>query len=383
MAVTRGSTSPANPNVGTALTSPTISATVSRTSAGGVTTAGAPAPSGQLYVDEQGNYYTLQGTQPVNVGWDVVNALGGPNAATALPADKGATWRGLTGLGPQIAVAGADTSAKAQLKLLLDQWDLGSLADWAWGQLTAGASQEQILLSMKDQEAYKVRFGNTNAARQKAGLGTLSEAEILAYEKQAASMMRAAGLPPGFYDSPSDFADLMKNDVSVSELTQRVQWAKTLASNDPTVLPEDAQAFHDLYGVGKGDLAAYLLDPKRALPLISGQVEAAQTAARARDAGFGSLTAAQAERVAGLTGSVQQAAQGFTQLAHMRELMGALPGEINTPAISVDQQIAGTFAGDATAQDTLSRRQRARQAAFQTSAGDYSKGLGRSTTNAL
>lgn len=364
----------------------TIQAQVTRTS-----NPAAGAIPGAVYVDSQKNYYQVINGQITNVGFDALAAAGGGNvqagmdAAIALDPTREQSWRVAAGLEQGGGGAGvADTNAKAQLKMLLDQWDLGSLTEWAWGQLSSGVGEDQILLSLRQQQAYKDRFGNTNDARVKAGKQALSETEILAYEKQAAQMLRAAGMPAGFYDQSSDFANMLKNDVSLSELSQRVQWAKKLAVDDPSVLPEEAQAMRDLYGLGNADLAAYILDPQRAAPLIEKQVTAAANAAAARTAGFGSLTAAQAERVSGLTSSVQQAQQGFQQLARIRGLFDPLPGETGADQITTDEAIAAQFGGNAQAQEKLSRRQRARQAAFEATAGDYSRGgLGKASTSAL
>lgn len=300
-----------------------------------------------------------------------------PAQVTYLVTDPGGVTRTGGGSAPTTT---ADTPAKAQLKLALDAWGLGSLVDWAWGQLTSGASQEQVLLSLRDQPTYKQRFAG-NEVRAQQGLPPLSEAQYLAYEGQARQMMRAAGLPADLFDSPTDFATYIGKDVSVSELASRVQIAQRYAATDPTVTPEERAAMARLYGAG--GLAAYYLDPERALPALQGQVVAAQSAAAAQLAGFGQLDRGQAERVAGLSSSVQQTQQAFTQLTRQRELMQALPGELGVDTITANQQIDAALGGDAVQQDNISRRGRKRAADFQAQQGDYQVGLGRSTTSAL
>lgn len=340
------------------------------------------ASSPTVYIDDQGNYFTKQGNSYVNVGWDVVTPAQQAGTIQTLNGQDSIQARAATGLAS--GSTSVNGSAKAQLKMMLEQWGLGTLTDWAWGQLTAGASEDQVLLSIRDQDAYKQRFGNTNAARTKAGLQALSETEILAYEKAAAQYMRAAGMPKGLFDSPEDFKDLLVKDVSISELNQRVNYAKDLAVTDPSVLPDEVRALRDLYGVDPTMLGAYLLAPDRALPLIEKQIQAAEAAAAARRAGFGDLSVGEAERVGALTSSSEQAAQGFQQLARMRELYDPLPGEAGAAQISRGTAIEAQFAGNADAQAQLSRRQRARQAQFDRTAGDYSRGgLGRTTTDAL
>ena len=332
-----------------------------------------------IYVDEQGNYYTLNGTQPVNVGWDVVNANGGMEAAIQLPADSGKNWRSQTGLAPA-APTDAQNSARAALKTQLDQWGLGSLNDWAWQQITSGASNEQIIAGLRETDAYKTRFA-ANAQRAKAGLPTLSEAQYVSYENQARQMMRAAGMPSGLFDGPEDFTAYIAGDVSVAELSNRVQLAHDYAAQDPTVNADERAQMTRLYGTG--GLAAYYLDPEKALPVLQRQAQAAAAAAAAQRSGFGSLTKGQAERASELSGSIQQTAQAFTQLAKQKELMGALPGELGVDAITADQQIAGALGGDANVQNELSRRARKRAADMQAQKGDYKYGAGRSSTGSF
>jgi len=337
-----------------------------------------------IYLDDQGNYFTNDGGKIVNTGdWAAIDQAKASNTLSLLDGQQSIQYRAATGLAS--GSTSVNGNARAQMKLMLDQWGLGDLTDWAWGQIVAGASEDQVLLGIRDQPAYKQRFGNTNAARTKKGLQALSEAEILAYEKQAAQMFRAAGLPPGMFDGPEDFVTYLTGDVSVSELNQRVGFAKQLAAGDPSVLPDEAKALRDLYGLGNADLAAYLLDPTRALPHIERQVGAAEAAAAARRAGFGDLSVGQAERVDALTSSVEQAAQGFSQLARLRELYDPLPGELGAGKIGTETLIEAQFAGNADAQRTVSRRQAARQAAMGAVKGDYSKanGAGRSTTSTL
>lgn len=360
-----------------------INATVTRISADGTQTPMSMSPAGggtpTVYIDDQGNYFTNTNGRIVNIGdWGMIDAAKAAGTLGILSGKDSIDYRAATGLAS--GSTGQNGSAKAVIKAALDQWQLGSLTDWAWGRIVAGASEDEVLMSIRDTDAYKQRFGNTNAARLKKGLVALSENEILSYEKQAAQMLRAAGLPAGFYDSSTDFAGFLANDVSLSELNSRVQWAKKLAVDDPSVLPEEAKAMRDLYGLGDGDLAAYILDPTKAAALIEKQVRAAANAAAARVAGFSPLSAAQAERISGLTSSTQEAAQGLQQLAHMREVFAPLPGERES-ALSTDTLIEGQFGGNVAAQQEMSRRQRARVAAMESRQGTYA--TGKASTPAL
>lgn len=129
---------------------------------------------------------------------------------------------------------------------------------------------------------YAKRFAG-NVARQKAGLDMLSEGAYLDMEKGYRSALRQAGLPEGFYDDPSDFSDFIANDVSAAELSRRADMASQVVnSKDSNLLA----TFKDYYGLSKGDLTAWVLDPDRALPGLERKFQAASIGAEADRAGF-------------------------------------------------------------------------------------------------
>lgn len=354
-----------------------LNVTVSRGNVNGLPPAAPSGAGGSLKVDGYGNYFEVVNGKATNIGWDRVDALGGSTAAHQIDDVTAHQYRLANGMDQPNAT---EKGAQAAIKTALDGWGLGSLADWAWQQMIQGSSQDAVLASLREQDAYKVRFaGNVN--RQKAGLPPLSEAQYLAYETQARQMMRAAGLPATLFDAPDDFATYIGNDVSVSELSGRVQLAQHFANSDPTVSAEERAQMRRLYG--DGGLAAYYLDPQKALPVLQRQAQAAGAAAAAQRSGFGELTRQQAEHTTELSGSIQQTAQAFTTLAKQKELMRALPGELGVDAITADQQIAGALGGDANVQTELSRRARKRAADMAASKGNYQYGTRKSTTGAL
>lgn len=252
-------------------------------------------------------------------------------------------------------------SAKDILRSALAQWGLDSIADQVWGNLTESSSADEIVTKIRESDAYKQRFAG-NLDRQRQGYTPLSEAEYLAYETQARQLMRANGLPAGFYDQPDDFVRLIGQDVSLNELSSRVTAAKNFAGDTPEAKAEAAR----LYGITDGQLAAYVLDPERALPLIQRQIDAARAAGAAQRVGFDQLSATQAERVASLTDNPTAA---LGQMAGLGELRGGILGESDQSRLTTDQLIAGGLEGNVAVQQQLSRRQRARQARYQQETG--------------
>lgn len=284
-------------------------------------------------------------------------------ATSAVPGALNAS-QGVAGPSPASATGSATTGtadqqgALASLQQVLNSYGLGSMASWAWNEIVAGKSQDQILLDLMQTPQFKDRFPAIGE-RAAAGLPPISPADYVNYENQATQIMRAAGLPSGFWDSPSDFTHLIASDVSISELQQRVG----LATQAAYQVPSDVRAVlaRD-YGVGSGQLAAFFLDDKTALPLIQRDFTAAQIGGAAYRTGYGS-TKTQDETLTDLGVTADQAQQGFSQLVQQRQLFSSLPGE-NTTGISRDDQLAAMFGGNATDQQVIQQRAAQRAAVF-------------------
>src|SRR5436190_18401227 len=110
--------------------------------------------------------------------------------------------------GPQVpapAAAPAPSGSKKQqdayadLVNILGDYGLASLAPWAWNEIIQGASETQVLLDMRQTPEFKAAFPEI-AMREKAGLPAISPGEIVSYRNSAIQLMRAAGLPKGFWD---------------------------------------------------------------------------------------------------------------------------------------------------------------------------------------
>lgn len=266
-------------------------------------------------------------------------------------------------------------SAKAIIANLLDNYGLGNLTDFVNELITKEdiVSGDVILGRIRMTDQYKQRFAG-NAARRAAGYNALSEAEYINLENSYRQIMRASGLPQGFYDQADDFTQLISGDVSVSELSSRINNGYLAVQQaNPQVVAE----MRRLYGVDDAGLAAYFLDPAKATPILLRQAQAAQIAGQATLQAQRELTAGQAEQLA-VAGVTQEGArQGFQTIAQAGELFVALPGTTEQ-AISEQEQIAGVFGTQAAAQQRLRQRQRERQAAFE--AGGRFAGQGTTVT---
>jgi hypothetical protein len=196
----------------------------------------------------------------------------------------------------EAAKLSAKIKAKDKLVNMFAAFDLGDLAGFIDRRIMADASEEQVLLELYDQPEYQKRFPGMAALRKKGK--TITEKEYINDEKAFIQTARFFDIPKGFYDSADDFGKLIGNLVSPKEYQDRLQIGQDLARS---LNPSIKSQLIDFYGVGEGDLTAFVLDADRALPLIQKQAKAAMFVGIGRAAGFtlGGITASQAENIAG------------------------------------------------------------------------------------
>lgn len=255
--------------------------------------------------------------------------------------------------------------ATALISSELTSWGFGSDAvNWVTGEIQSNKGVDQILNDLRAQPFYvNSIFGQVNAARQAKGLGDMTEAQILAYQDYAVGDLSQAGIPQGFL-TQNELVQLMGGDVSTSELDARVTQgfvdATKADSNTKSVLAND-------YGVDIGNLAAYYLDPTKALPLLQSQFAAAQIGGAALRTGYGSLSADTLNDLAAQGITPDAAQTGFSDLGKQSQLFNPLPGSNQAP-INQQVQLAAEFGGDAADQQAIKSVADQRVAAF---AGNY------------
>ena len=271
--------------------------------------------------------------------------------------------------------SGPQKDAFAALNSLFSSYGLGSLADTIAGYLKNGYSADTIQILLRETPAYKKRFA-ANDARVKAGLPALSPAEYLATETSYRQIMRASGLPSGFYDQPTDFQSFLEKDVSPAEIQSRV----TAAADFVNSAPAEAKALFSQWYT-KGDMIAYALDPKRAEPLVGKSFETAKIGAEAGAQGLGiDQSTAQSIAERGITS--EQASQGFSVIAGNLgndQKLAAMSGETIT-GYDAMQEVFFNNSAVTKKRDRLASQERAR---FGGSSAVGSGSLGQSSAGQL
>lgn len=260
----------------------------------------------------------------------------------------------LFGTDINIQSAGADQI----IQKVLNQYGLGSLGSKVYNDWIASNNPDLAILNMRNDPIYQARFPAMKL-RADNKMTPINETDYMNWEQGAKDLFRSYGLPEGFYDSQDDFTNFIAKGVSVQELGQRVTQGYVAAQNAPDEVKNQLAQY---YGVGTGGLAAYYLDPTKALPALQQQFTASQIGAQAAGSAFGGISKDEAERLQKMGVNEQTADQGFGALGQAGELMHGLPGQ-QANDISRETQL-NFVAGDAEAQQALQKVANQRKAEF-------------------
>ena len=270
------------------------------------------------------------------------------------------------GGGNAAATVGLRTDARTTIAAVLNRFGLGTLSTFLYDLYARGEvdlnNPDALIFAIRDRPEYQTRF-SANARRASKNLPELDPGSYLELENSYRNVLRSNGLPPQFYDSTEDFADLITGDVSPAELQSRIQNGyRKVAEADPEVKRQMRQ----LYDVDDAGLAAYFLDPERATPVLEAQARAAQIAARGREQGNIQVSRMTAEELVSRGFTEQQAQEAFQRMNLLGGLYSEMTGE---EALTEAQKIGASFGYDVEAQKRLAERQRVRVAEFQGGGG--------------
>lgn len=250
-------------------------------------------------------------------------------------------------------------SSVQALRAIMDDYGLTDLMSEITNWVQQGMDEGAVLAMIRTTDSYKQRFPAMAALSSKKR--AISEAAYIEFERNAAQLERAYGLPAGMLGTDA-VTNLLTNEVSARELEERVTMA---AAGAFQTNQEVKDTFKNYYGIDSGGLTAYFLDPARAQPLLNKQYAAAQIGAEAVMAGIGADTQFAEEAVmAGI--NREEARQGFGKAAGQKGLTQGR-GDVVT-----EKQLAASNLGIGSAQDAadIERAAGARLGRFQ-GGGDF------------
>lgn len=169
--------------------------------------------------------------------------------------------------------------------LLVRQYGFSrGFANRAWQQFATeygdAATEDQFRLWVQDTDEFKQRFPAIEQRRAK-GLAPISPYDYVELERTYQEIMRASGLPKGFYDNPRDFTELIAKNVSPAEVQSRVKDGYERIANAPASV---RSTFAKWFGKnGDSMLAAYFLDPDKAAPMLEEQARRAEVGGALRE----------------------------------------------------------------------------------------------------
>ena len=262
----------------------------------------------------------------------------------------------------------------ATLTGVMNDYGLGSLMTKITGMVQAGLNADAVMAQVRQTSEYATRFPAMKALSAKNRV--ISEAEYIAFERNAAELERSYGLPEGMLGK-DQVTKLLENEVSGKELGQRVTMAAVGAFD---TAPEVKDQFRDYYGISSGGLTAYFLDPDQALPLLSKQYSSAQIGAEAQIQQF-NFDVKQSERLTDLGVTRESARQGITIAAGEKSFQDGF-GD----TVTQDQLIERNILGDSAAKKSIERVKKGRQGRFDAGGGYASSknnitGLGTANKN--
>jgi len=261
----------------------------------------------------------------------------------------------------------ADRDVKDYIRGLFTRNDLPrSLADWAYGVLVEGASGTEMVQRMYDRPEFKTRFAGLFEYEKKfPDAPAISPAEVLAYEREGMQIFHAAGMPPQFYDHWSDFVPQISSGRSMAELAEVVQEGFMRVTSSPRTVRD---AFASFFGPsGDAALAAFFIDPKKAVPALRQQVAAAEVAGAGFNFGF-TLGRETALEIGGAGYDFQSSQDRFANLLQMRPVFQETVGEgvVGEDLGELDEGVDAVFGteGAGAATQAIERRVEERTAAF-------------------
>lgn len=334
---------------------------------------GLPADTGtpMRHVGPVGRGTPMRPVGPVGAGTPMRPV--GPTDSTAVNGSTGNTGAKRSDRETQIAddaVARRQRreAAQASINAAIAQWEnlgLSNARQIANRLVADGYSTGQVASLLRerimDTSEYKSLYGSVQDAQRKAGRPVMNPESIQVQRNAYESIMRRAGLPKGFYDDATDFNNFLINDISPDEVASRVSLAQQVVGE--SVQPEAMQAFRKFYGIGRGDLTAYFLDPDRAEPLLQKQAQAALIGAEALSSEVKGLSnKGFAENLVEKGVDQGMARQAFGRVAEQQDTVEML-GNIEGSQVSTKDQAEAVLGLDANADQRvrgLKSRERAR-----------------------
>jgi hypothetical protein len=216
----------------------------------------------------------------------------------------------LSTVSPEKAISQETMDAFALLKDTFKNYGLESLVSKIEGYMRDNIGPNQATVLLKQTEEYKERFAG-NETRRKAGKNVLDEGTYIGLENRMRELLSAYGQDR--YATQTEFADLIANDISPTELNTRLDLAVNQVKNaDPNILSNLKQFYPS---ISDADLVSYFLKPEQALVDLQQKVTASEIGAAAQEQNLSPLDTARMLELQRLGVTQESARSGFQKVA--------------------------------------------------------------------
>jgi len=281
----------------------------------------------------------------------------------------------------------SQSSAYNTLQSDLDQWGLGALMPQVQNMIFQTGDHivntNALLDWVRSTPQYAQAFPGLKQRNASLGVGAehMTETQYQNYVAAAEGLAGQYGLPSGFINK-DEIAKLVQNNVSASELEQRIVRGYAAAQNADAATK---QILEKEYGITTGNLAAHFLDPTKALPMLERQTASAAIQGYAQNVGLKGFTQAGGEQLANQVnlGAGSGSGQWDINMSNVKNslltasrdanLMGAQPGA-GAPTVNLNTLIGSQIAGfggttQVEAQTAVQRAEQGRAAPFEKGGG--------------
>lgn len=299
--------------------------------------------------------------------WKGIAVASGPTTLSSPTGEPGVTAPVAT---PGTSTAAADRNRQvfSTVASVLTDAGLGDLytigADgtpggWLWDQITSGIDDSATLqLAFEQTPQFQRRYPVIAQIRASGG-NPPKPAEVRQYEDTVGRIMRQAGLPIEFYDTPQERQAMMSQGLSAAEVEQRLgaSWEQ-VRNTDPAV----RQAFTEFYGIdGDAQMAAFFLDPTHVQAKLDKAARTAYTAGMGRTMGL-NIDQTIADRIATLPKTDAGIVQDLQSAAKIAGSGLLTEGITETQDLNDVTALGSVALGDGAATSSLERRVLERQA---------------------
>ncbi len=228
---------------------------------------------------------------------------------------------------------------------------------------SGSGSAVDALQAVRDTTAYDQIFAGN---RRADGTLRMAEQDYYAYKRGWQSTLASYGLDPTFFEGRGRFVGSVEADLSIQELTQRLEMqAEQIVDN----LDQVQEFYASNYGldVTRESLLGAAIDPDVERDVLQGRITASQVGGEAALAGF-TRSAQRAEQLARAGLTQTQARQVYSAAAERVPTLRALAARHHDPLgeLGIDEFEEASVLGDAEARRRIGRRLADEQSSFST-----------------